>query len=89
MPSRTSWPAGYCIHELAERIQKAENSVPTATRTADEHVQARRHAVPAEEQDAEEGRLEEEGGQHLVADERPDDIADDDARIRLQLVPNW
>ena len=42
-----------------------------------EHVQPRRNAVPAEEHDAEERRLEEEGGQHLVADERTDDIAHD------------
>ncbi len=25
------YPAGVCIHELADRIQKAENSVPIAT----------------------------------------------------------
>ena len=35
MPSFTSWPTGYCIQLLAERIQKAEISVPTATTTAE------------------------------------------------------
>ena len=35
MPSRISWPAGVCIHELADRIQNAEVAVPMATITAD------------------------------------------------------
>ncbi len=43
---------------------------------AGEDVQPARHPVPAEQHDAEEGRLQEEGGQHLVADQRPDDVAD-------------
>ena len=34
MPSRTSWPAGVCIQELAERIQNADIAVPTATKIA-------------------------------------------------------
>ena len=46
-------------------------------RDAGEHMQPARHAVAAEQQDAEEGRLQEERGQHLVADQRPDHIADD------------
>ncbi len=35
MPSRTSWPVGCCIQLLADRIQKAEVAVPTATTAAD------------------------------------------------------
>ena len=31
MPSTISWPCGVCIQLLAERIQKVENSVPSAT----------------------------------------------------------
>ena len=33
--------------------------------------------LPAEQQDAEEGRLQEKRGQHLVADQRADDVAGD------------
>ena len=36
-----------------------------------QHVQALAHPPAAEQHDAEEARLEEEGGQHLIADERP------------------
>ena len=89
MPSRISWPAGVCIQLLAERIQNAEIAVPTATITADSTCSQRRHAVPAEQQDAEEGRFEEEGGQHLVADQRADDVAGDDreaAPVGAELV---
>jgi len=35
MPSRTSWPAGYCIQLLADRIQKPDKAVPPATMQAD------------------------------------------------------
>src|SRR5918998_5205784 len=31
MPFSMAWPAGVCIQELADRIQKAEKSVPSAT----------------------------------------------------------
>ena len=31
MPFSIAWPAGVCIQELADRIQKAENRVPSAT----------------------------------------------------------
>ena len=89
MPSRISWPAGVCIQLLADRIQNAEIAVPIATDDRGEHVQPGRHALPAEQHDAEEGRFEEEGGQHLVADERADDVADDDreaAPIGAELV---
>ncbi len=34
-----------------------------------------RHALPAEQHDAEKARLEEEGGQHLVGHQRADDVA--------------
>ena len=47
-----------------------------------EHVQVGRHAVPAEQHDAEERRLEEERGQHLVAEQRPEHVADDDREVR-------
>ena len=40
-------------------------------------MQPLRHAVAAEQHDAEEGGLEEERGQHLVADHRADDVAGD------------
>ncbi len=43
-----------------------------------EHVQPGRHALPAEQHHAEEGRLEEERHQHLVADERADHVAHHD-----------
>ena len=51
-------------------------------------MQAAARPSQAEQHHAEEARLEEEGGQHLVADQRPD------ARPGLsentaQLVPNW
>jgi hypothetical protein len=42
-----------------------------------QHMQPRRHAVPAEQHDAEERRFEEERGQHLVADQRSDHVARD------------
>ncbi len=35
MPSRISWPVGYCIQLLAERIQKPESAVPPATMQAE------------------------------------------------------
>ena len=89
MPSRTSWPAGVCIQLLADRIQNAEIAVPTATSDGRERVQPGRHPVPAEQQHAEERRLEEEGGQHLVADQRPDRHCRATTENRLQLVPNW
>ena len=31
-PSRISYPAGVCIHELSAKIQKADKEVPKATR---------------------------------------------------------
>ena len=34
-----------------------------------------RHALPAEQHDAEKARLEKEGGQHLVGHQRADDVA--------------
>ena len=34
MPSRTSWPVGVCIQELAEIIQNADIAVPTAITAA-------------------------------------------------------
>jgi hypothetical protein len=40
-------------------------------------VQPRWHALPAEQHDAEERRLQEERHQHFVADHRTDEIADD------------
>ncbi|MNR06066.1 hypothetical protein D3C85_1221270 [compost metagenome] len=40
-----------------------------------EEVQARSHAVPAEQHDAEEAGLEEEGGEYLVGQQRPGDRA--------------
>src|SRR3954452_13650798 len=67
-PSRISKPAGVCIQLLAERIQKDEISVPSATMEAaksGEEVHAARNAVAAEQQDAEERRLQEEGGDDL------------------------
>ena len=39
-------------------------------------VEPRGEAVPAEQQDSEEGRFEKEGGDHLVADQRADHVAD-------------
>jgi hypothetical protein len=42
----------------------------------------------AEQHDAEEGRLQEERGQHLVAEQRPGDVADRSMKPG-QLVPNW
>ena len=45
MPSWTSWPTGYCIQQFAERIQKAENSVPMATTNGGGHVQPGRHPL--------------------------------------------
>jgi hypothetical protein len=53
------------------------------------HVQPRRHPLPAEQHHAEERRFEEEGGDDLVADEGPDDVADDlreAAPVRAALV---
>ena len=47
----------------------------------------RRHAPPAEQHHAEEGRLEEESGEHFVREQRPENVAgaiDSSA----QLVPN-
>ena len=89
MPSRMSCPSGVCIQLLAERIQNADSVVPIATRIGGDDVQQRVHAVPAEQHDPEEGGLEEERRQHFVADERPDDVADDDreaAPVRAELI---
>jgi hypothetical protein len=40
-------------------------------------MQPARHALAAEQEHREERRLEKEGGQNLVAEQRPDDVADD------------
>ena len=44
--------------------------------------------LQAEQHDAEEARLQEEGGQHLVAHQRPDHRPALSENT-LQLVPNW
>ena len=54
-----------------------------------EEMHRLRHAVDAEEHDAEEPRLQEEGGQHLVAHQRPDDragLVGEDAPVGAELV---
>src|SRR5918996_4324375 len=43
-------------------------------------MQPARYAVAAEQQDAKEGGLEEKGGQHFIASQRPDHIAGDDRK---------
>ena len=81
MPSRTSCPAGILHPRIGREDPERRKQRADRDENGREHVQGRRHAVPAEKEDAEEGRLEEEGGQHLVADQRPDDIADDDREL--------
>ena len=54
-----------------------------------EEMQARAHAIAAEQNDAEEARLEEEGGQNLVAHQRPEDgagLVGKDAPVGAELV---
>ena len=75
-PSTISWPAGVCIHEFSARIQNADSVVPKATRKVDEQVHPLADPAVAEQHDAQEGGFEEEGGQHLVAEQRPGDVAD-------------
>ena len=58
-------------------------------RDASEHVEPRRHAVPAEQHDPEKRRLEEERSEHLVAHKGADDVADtrrEPAPVRAELV---
>jgi hypothetical protein len=71
----STWPAGVCIQELSARIQNAESVVPAATMRPRRRAPAG-DAVHAEQHHAEEGRLEEERGQHLVGEQRPGDVAD-------------
>ena len=66
---------GVCIQQLAARIQKADMSVPAATISGGEEVQAAADAFHAEQHDAEEAGLEEEGRQHLVAHQGAEDGA--------------
>jgi hypothetical protein len=72
---------------LADRIQKAEMKVPTATSSVARSA-ALADPVHAEQHDAEEAGLEEEGGQHLVGHQRPDHRPALSEKTD-QLVPNW
>src|SRR3982074_2639707 len=76
MPSRISYPTGVCIQLLGEKNQESRGSHATLGGNLHDSVQPRRHPVPAEEQHPEKRRLQEEGGLDLVADHRPDDVAE-------------
>ena len=76
-----SKPCGVCIQLLEARIQKAEISVPIATMTVAKKCRPRPDLVPSEQHDAEEAGFEEEGGQHLVGEQRPGDAAGEGREI--------
>jgi hypothetical protein len=68
-PVAISKPCGVCIQEFRTRIQKADIVVPKATRKVASVCSQAGHAAEAEQHDAEEHRLEEEGRQHLVGEQ--------------------
>ena len=88
-PSMISKPCGVCIQLFDARIQVAEISVPERDHDGREEMQPWPDLVPAEQHDAEEARLEEEGGQHLIGEQRAGDAAGEGgeiAPVRAELV---
>ena len=88
-PSTISWPVGR-VHPAVRR-QNPEGGGHGADGhdNGRNHLQPARHPAPAEQHDAEEGRLQEKRGQHLVADQRADDVAGEDreaAPVGAELV---
>ena len=82
--------SGRRLHPAVGR-QDPERRERRADRDGDgrERMQPRWHPVPTEQHDPEKCRLEEEGNQDLVADHRPDDVADygrEPAPIGAELV---
>ena len=69
-------PTGYCIQPLAIRIHSAEKLVPSASSQVTARWPTLRQAVPAEEEEPDEGRLQEEGHQPLDGQRRAEDVAD-------------
>ncbi len=71
----TTKPVGVCIQLLALRIQKAEMNVPSATMQVAAKCRLAPDFLHAEQHDAEETRFQEEGRQHFIGHQRPDDAA--------------
>ena len=68
--------AGRRLHPAIGREDpEGRDCRPERDHAAREEMHRLRHALPAEQHDAEEARLEEEGGQHLVGHQRADDVA--------------
>ena len=74
-PFDDSKPCGVCIQLLEARIQNAEISVPIATISVAKKCRPGPTLFHAEQHHAEEAGFEEEGGHHLVGEQRPGDGA--------------
>ena len=73
----SSTPTGCCIHELATMMKKAESHEPMTAIHRVARCRLLGQAAPAEDPEAEEGRLEEEGEQALHRERRAEDVADE------------
>ena len=80
LPSSTLKPRGVCCHELAMRIHKRREPGADHDQPGGRVVHAARDLLAAEEEDAEERRLEEEGEQALGRERGAEDVADE-ARV--------
>ena len=67
---------------FAARMKYAESTVPIAADPDDREVEASRQLVPAEDPEADEGRLEEEREQALERERRAEDVADEPGVLR-------
>ena len=74
------WPAGVCCQLLATTIQIEEKIEPRHTIKVAKRCIRGRYPVPAEDQQGQEARLEEEGEDPLRRQRRSEDIADE-ARV--------
>ena len=79
-PSMIVVAGGVCIQLLADEDPEGRDQRAERHHAGGEEVQARPTALQAEQHDAEEAGLEEEGGQHLVGQQRADDAAGEVAR---------
>ena len=80
MPSRISWPAGVCIQLVGRENPERRDRGADGDDHRRQHMQPARHAVAAEQQDAEEASLRGRTRSAPRSRQRPDDVAGDDAR---------
>ena len=76
-PFTILYPTGCCIHEFATRMKYPDIHEPSHGDPQRRQVHARREAVPAEDPEAEERRLEHERGEALDRERRAEDVADE------------